>query len=44
MSGEMGEVELKVNELVEEAFNKCQAQSINNEEALLNKDQIKLFI
>jgi hypothetical protein len=41
MSGEMGEVELKVNELVEEVFGRYNPSSINNVEALLDKEQIR---
>lgn len=46
MSEQMGEVEIKVNDLVEEVFVKYNKPSINNnpDEDLLDKDEIKVFL
>ncbi|CDW82950.1 16 kda calcium-binding protein [Stylonychia lemnae] len=44
MSGELGEVEIKLNELVEEVFKTYPNQTDENGDILLTKEDIKDFI
>ena len=44
MSGELGEVELKLTELVDEVFNKYPNETDENGDLLLKKDDILAFI
>lgn len=44
MSGELGEVEIKLNELVEEVFKTYPNQTDENGDVLLTKDNIRDFL